>query len=189
MAPLHAGPQQYVTTAVPGGRRSAVEVDAGVLYVDDGGNVLTSAGRAAGLDLCLHQGRDCGPASANEVARRLVVPPHREGGQAQFVPAPVAVGRAGDDRIAETMAWALGRLAEPMEVDDLAQLRACERHEPDEVAHRPARPGEPAPARRLRLSVEQVAAAVGFASPVTYRHHFTRAMHTSPSAYRKAFQA
>jgi AraC family transcriptional activator FtrA len=182
-------------------RYPAVEVDAGVLYVDDGGNVLTSAGSAAGLDLCLHLvRRDCGPAYANEVARRLVVPPHREGGQAQFVPAPVAVGRTGDDPIAETMAWALGRLAEPMEVDDLARHANLA---PRTFLRNFARASGTSPMRWLigqrvqaslpllagsALSVEQVAAAVGFASPVTYRHHFTRAMHTSPSAYRKAFQ-
>ena len=86
-----------------------VRVDADVLYVDDG-DVLTSAGSAAGLDLCLHLvRRDHGADVANLVARRLVIAPHREGGQAQFIEAPVPHD-PGDDRVARTMTWALENL-------------------------------------------------------------------------------
>src|SRR5690606_36181166 len=90
-------------------RHPRVRVDRDVLYVDDG-DVLTSAGCAAGIDLCLHLVRsDRGAAAANAVARRLVVPPHRAGGQAQYVESPVAAD-ADDDRVAASMSWALAHL-------------------------------------------------------------------------------
>lgn len=100
-------------------RYPSVQVDADVLYVDDG-QVLTSAGSAAGLDLCLHLVRcDHGSAVANVVARRLVAAPYRDGGQAQFVEAAVPVG-SQDGRVAAAMAYALGHLAQPLTVADLA---------------------------------------------------------------------
>jgi AraC family transcriptional activator FtrA len=172
-----------------------VHVDPDVLYVD-GGDVLTSAGSAAGLDLCLHLVRvDHGAAVANAVARRLVIPPHRHGDQAQFIEAPVPDG--DDDRVARSMSWALAHLDERITVPRLAReanmsTRSYLRHF--------ARRGGTSPIRwligqRVRASlalletsdrsVEQIATAVGFDSAVTYRHHFARAMHTSPSAYRR----
>lgn len=181
-------------------RYPQVRVDADVLYVD-GDDVLTSAGSAAGLDLCLHLVRkDHGAKVANAVARRLVIPPHREGGQAQFIRA--AVGEVdGDDGIARSMAWALEHLAEPITVADLAaQAHVSQRT----YLRRFAAQTGTSPVRwvltqRIRASlalleetaasVEEVGAAVGFESPVTFRHHFGRAMGTSPSAYRKAFRA
>src|SRR5215475_3286788 len=174
-----------------------VRVDPDVLYVD-GGDVLTSAGSAAGLDLCLHLIRvDYGAAVANAVARRLVIPPHRHGDQAQFIEAPVPDG--DDDRVARSMSWALAHLDERITVPRLAReanmsTRSYLRHF--------ARRGGTSPIRwligqRVRASlalletsdrsVEQIATAVGFDSAVTYRHHFARAMHTSPSAYRRGF--
>ncbi|MGC1212077.1 MAG: helix-turn-helix domain-containing protein [Micromonospora sp.] len=180
-------------------RHPAVTVDPDVLYLDDG-DILTSAGSAAGLDLCVHViRRDFGAAIANAVARRLVIPPHRDGGQAQFIEAPVSVD-PDDDRIAASMAWAVTHLAEPMTVETLARqahlsARSYLRHF--------ARATGTSPIRwlidqRVRASlpllettdagVEEIAAAVGFDSPVTYRHHFGRAMRTSPSAYRRAFR-
>ncbi|RQW95776.1 helix-turn-helix domain-containing protein [Micromonospora globispora] len=180
-------------------RHPAVTVDPDVLYLDDG-DILTSAGSAAGLDLCVHViRRDFGAAIANAVARRLVIPPHRDGGQAQFIEAPVSVD-PDDARIAASMAWAVTHLAEPMTVETLARqahmsARSYLRHF--------ARATGTSPIRwlidqRVRASlsllettdagVEEIAAAVGFDSPVTYRHHFGRAMRTSPSAYRRAFR-
>lgn len=175
-----------------------VRVDPGVLYVDDG-DVLTSAGSAAGLDLCLHLVRtDHGPSVANAVARRLVIAPHRDGGQAQFVEAPVPGGPAGD-AVAESMAWALANLGQEI---TLAGLARRARMPTRTYLRRFARANGTSPARwlvaqriqaslplleRSRASIEDVAAAVGFATAVTYRSHFTRAMHTSPSAYRRAF--
>ncbi len=100
-------------------RFPAVHVSPDVLYVD-GGDVLTSAGSAAGIDLCLHiVRRDHGSAIANAVARRLVIPPHRDGGQAQLIELPVAA-RPDDDPIAGVMAWALERLDEPLALSTLA---------------------------------------------------------------------
>ncbi|MEU6020770.1 helix-turn-helix domain-containing protein [Micromonospora sp. NPDC047134] len=181
-------------------RYPKVTVDPEVLYLDDG-DILTSAGSAAGLDLCVHLvRRDHGAAVANAVARRLVIPPHRDGGQAQFIEAPVAADPQ-DDRIAGSLAWALAHLREPITVARLARqahmsTRTYLRHF--------ARSTGTSPIRwlidqRIRASlallestdtpVGQVAAAVGFDTPVTYRHHFTRAMRTSPSAYRRAFRA
>lgn len=181
-------------------RYPEVRVDADVLYVD-GDDVLTSAGSAAGLDLCLHLVRkDHGAKVANAVARRLVIPPHREGGQAQFIRA--AVGEVdGDDGIARSMAWALEHLAEPIAVADLAaqahvSQRTYLRRFSAQTGTSPVRwvltqriQASLALLEETAASVEEVGAAVGFESPVTFRHHFGRAMGTSPSAYRKAFRA
>jgi AraC family transcriptional activator FtrA len=179
-------------------RHPAVQVDADVLYLDDG-DVLTSAGSAAGLDLCLHViRRDHGPAIANAVARRLVVQPHRDGGQAQFIEAPVT-GDPADDRLARSMEWALGHLAEPITVEVLARrahmsARTYLRHFARATGTTPIRwlidqrvHASLALLETTGSSIEEVAAAVGFDATVTFRHHFSRAMRTSPSAYRKAF--
>jgi AraC family transcriptional activator FtrA len=179
-------------------RYPAVEVDADVLYLDDG-DVLTSAGSAAGLDLCLHVvRRDHGPAIANAVARRLVVQPHRDGGQAQFIEAPMP-DEPDDDRLSRSMEWALGNLAEPITVEVLA--RRAHMSERTYLRHF-ARATGTSPIRwlinqRVQASlamlevtgtpIEEVAAAVGFESAVTFRHHFGQTMRTSPSAYRRAF--
>ncbi|WP_307849108.1 transcriptional regulator FtrA [Micromonospora sp. U56] len=179
-------------------RYPRVDVDPDVLYLDDG-DVLTSAGSAAGLDLCVHVvRRDFGAAIANAVARRLVIPPHRDGGQAQFIEAPVPAD-PGDDRIARSMDWALAHLAEPLTVQQLAR----QAHMSSRTYLRQfARAAGTSPIRwlidqRIRASlvllestglpVAEVARWVGFDSAVTYRHHFGRAMRTSPSAYRRAF--
>ena len=100
-------------------RYPAVHVDPDVLYVADG-PVITSAGTAAGIDACLHLLRlEHGAAVANAVARRMVVPPHRDGGQAQYV--PMVVNEAGDPaNLAAVQQWTLENLAEPISVDDLA---------------------------------------------------------------------
>ncbi|GIE29126.1 transcriptional regulator FtrA [Actinoplanes italicus] len=179
-------------------RHPAVDVDADVLYIDHG-DVLTSAGSAAGLDLCLHViRRDHGPSVANMVARRLVVQPHRDGGQAQFIEAPMP-DEPDDDRLSRSMEWALGNLTEPITVETLA--RRAHMSERTYLRHF-ARATGTTPIRwlinqRVQASlalleatgtpIEEVAAAVGFESTVTYRHHFGQAMRTSPSAYRRAF--
>jgi len=181
-------------------RYPAVLVKPDVLYVDDG-TVLTSAGSAAGLDLCLHLVRaDHGAAVANAVARRLVIAPHRDGGQAQFIEAPVTGGDA-EDPIGRSMAWALAHLAGPITLPDLARVANLA---PRSYLRRFAMQTGSTPIRWLTdqriaaslplleadaLPVEEVASAVGFDSPVTFRHHFGRALRTSPSAYRRAFRA
>lgn len=179
-------------------RHPAVRVDPDVLYVDDG-DVLTGAGSAAGLDLCVHLvRRDHGPTIANAVARRLVVPPHRDGGQAQFVEAPVPAD-PGDDRLAASMSWALANLTAEITV---ARLAGQAHMSPRTYLRHFARATGTTPIRwlidrRVQASlpllettsapIEEVAAAVGFETAVTFRHHFTAAMRTSPSAYRRAF--
>jgi AraC family transcriptional regulator, transcriptional activator FtrA len=180
-------------------RYPLVEVDPDVLYID-GRDVLTSAGSAAGLDACLHLVRqDYGAAIANAVARRLVIQPHRDGGQAQFIERPLPAS-SGDDRIAQSMTWALEHLAEPITVRSLAQ----QAHVSERTYLRYfARATGTSPIRwlisqRIQASlallettstpVEQIASAVGFDTAVTYRHHFSQAMRTSPTAYRRAFR-
>lgn len=180
-------------------RYPLVEVDPDVLYID-GRDVLTSAGSAAGLDACLHLVRqDYGAAIANAVARRLVIQPHRDGGQAQFIERPLPAA-SGDDRIAQSMTWALEHLAEPITVRTLAQ----QAHVSERTYLRYfARATGTSPIRwligqRIQASlallettstpIEQIASTVGFDTAVTYRHHFSQAMRTSPTAYRRAFR-
>jgi AraC family transcriptional activator FtrA len=179
-------------------RYPKVRVDANALYVDEH-DVITGAGSAAGLDVCTHLVRkDHGAAIANAVARRLVIQPHRDGGQAQYIETPVTAG-PDDDRIARNMAWALEHLPETLTVETLARqahmsTRTYLRHF--------ARATGTSPIRWLitqrvqaslplletsDASVEQIAAAAGFDTAVTYRHHFGRIMRTSPTAYRRAF--
>jgi AraC family transcriptional regulator, transcriptional activator FtrA len=176
-----------------------VRVNPDVLYVD-GGDVLTSAGSAAGIDLCLHiVRRDHGSAIANAVARRLVIPPHRDGGQAQLIELPVAA-RPDDDPIAGVMAWALERLDEPLALATLAgraymSVRTFTRRFALATGQSP---GRWLIEQRVRASlallegsepIETVAARVGFGSAATYRHHFGAIMRTTPTAYRRAFYA
>ena len=179
-------------------RHPGIEVDRAPLYVDNG-RVLTSAGCAAGLDLCLHIVRsDRGVGVANDVARRLVIAPHRAGGQAQYVETPVPLP-TDDGRIAAGMAWALEHLDAAITLDELAAHCAMSRRN---FLRQFARATGTTPMRWLTeqrvqaslpllaasaLSVEQIASRVGFESPVTYRYHFVRQMHTTPSDYRSTF--
>jgi AraC family transcriptional activator FtrA len=179
-------------------RYPRIRVNADVLYVD-GDDVLTGAGNAAGLDLCLHLVRkDHGARVAGSVARRLVVPPHREGGRAQFVAAAVSEP-AADDGVARAMAWALDHLREPITVAGLAGRahlapRTFIRHFSRRTGTSPLRW---VVTQRIKaslpllehsaMSIEEIGAAVGLDRPATFRHHFGRTMKTSPSAYRRAF--
>lgn len=176
--------------------------DPGVLYVDEG-SVMTAAGSAAGIDLCLHLvRRDFGPEVANAVARRLVVPPHREGGQAQFIPRPVPRERAGGSRLAAVLDAVRARPAEDWSVERLAREAALS----PRGLHRRFReatgmsPGAWLLATRLDHArellegpgappVEEVAALAGFGSAATLRHHFRARLGTSPAAYRARFGA
>jgi AraC family transcriptional regulator, transcriptional activator FtrA len=181
-----------------------VTVDPGVLYVDEG-SVLTSAGVAAGLDLCLHViRRDHGAEVATRIARRTVVAPHRDGGQAQFVSEPIAsrpVTATGIGTSLEaTRAWALDRLDHPLDVATLAR-QAC--MSPRSFARRFRQETGTTPAQwvtdqRTRVAqtllettdipVEHVAARTGFGSATTLRTHFGRRLATTPTAYRRAFR-
>ncbi|MEU0114216.1 helix-turn-helix domain-containing protein [Streptomyces bobili] len=175
-----------------------VDLDPDVLFVDDG-PVLTSAGAASGVDICLHLIRkDHGSGLANTVARRCVVPPFRDGGQAQYIERPVP--EAGATSTAATRAWALRRLGEPLTLADLAaharmSLRTFARRFHDEVGLSPGRwliQQRVAHARHLLessdLTVDQVAGRVGFATGASLRQHLHAAIGVSPQAYRKTFQ-
>ncbi|MEV6807411.1 helix-turn-helix domain-containing protein [Streptomyces sp. NPDC051132] len=179
-------------------RYPRVELDPDVLFVADG-RMLTSAGAASGVDICLHIVRtDHGSELANAVARRCVVPPFRDGGQAQYIEQPVPdSGAAGT---AATRAWALDRLDRPLTLADLAgharmSLRTFARRFNDEVGLSPGRwliQQRVARARHLLeasdLPVDRIAAEVGFATGASLRQHLHAAIGVSPQAYRRTFQ-
>jgi transcriptional regulator GlxA family with amidase domain len=174
----------------------AIDVDPDVLYVDDG-QVITSAGTAAGIDACLHLvRREHGAAVANALARQMVMPPHRAGGQAQYVPMPL--GETGPASLAAVHEWALQHLSEPITVADLAARAVMS---PRTFARQFAARTGTTPhqwlirARLLRAqelleqsesSIEQVAVACGLA-PLMLRRHFTRVFGVTPQAYRRTF--
>jgi transcriptional regulator GlxA family with amidase domain len=176
-----------------------IDLDPDVLFVDDG-RVLTSAGAASGVDVCLHLVRkDHGSDLANKVARRCVVPPFRDGGQAQYIEQPVP--ETGAASTAATRAWALERLGEPLTLADLAaharmSLRTFARRFHDEVGLSPGRwliQQRVAHARQLLessdLTVDQIAGRVGFATGASLRQHLHASIGVSPQAYRRTFQA
>lgn len=180
-------------------RYPRVRLDPTVLYVDDG-DILTSAGAAASIDLALHLIRtDFGAEVANRVAREMVVPPHRDGGQAQFIEAPVLTRHEATDHLGAAMAWAVERLAEPLSVADLAAQAALSprqftrqfRARTGTSPHQWLLTQRTALAQRLLettdLPVEQVATDAGFGTAAALRLHFQRALHTSPAAYRRCF--
>ena len=175
-----------------------VSVRADVLYVDDG-QILTSAGKTAALDLCLHLvHRDHGASAANGLARRLVVAPHRPGGQAQFI-APPRDPRV-TDRLGPALDWARARLDKPLTVQDLAResglsARQLARRMRAEVGlsplgwlHHQRITRAQDLLERTEASVEQIAARCGMGTATTLRRHFHRAVGVSPTAYRTAFR-
>jgi transcriptional regulator GlxA family with amidase domain len=178
-------------------RYPAVSVDPGVLYVADG-PVITSAGTAAGIDACLHLLRlEHGTAVANAVARRMVVPPHRDGGQAQYV--PVIVSNAEDPaNLAAVQQWALQHLDEPISVDDLAAraLMSPRNFARQFAARTGTTPHQWLIGQRISRAqellehtgepVERVAAECGL-TPLMLRRHFARRCGTTPQAYRRTF--
>ena len=176
-----------------------ITLDESVLYVDHG-DVLTSAGAASGLDACLHLVRTrLGAQAANEVARQLVIAPHREGGQAQYIEHPVPQ-RPDDDPIGRTATWALEHLGEPLPVERLARTAQMSTRSFIRIFRETtgAAPAAWVRAQRVReaqrllestdLTVEQVATICGFGSAVTLRQAFARALGTTPSAYRRRFR-
>jgi AraC family transcriptional activator FtrA len=176
----------------------AVQVDARVLYIDDG-DLLTSAGTAACIDLCLHLvRRDHGAEVANRLARRMVVSPHRSGEQAQYIEAPIK--RQGyDDPTSRVMEWALQRLDRRISVPEMARAahlstRSLTRHFAQATGTSPARwltdqriAASSELLERTNLSVEDIAQQVGIPSPAAFRRHFSRSMGISPTAYRRNF--
>ncbi|MGX1270656.1 GlxA family transcriptional regulator [Streptomyces phaeoluteigriseus] len=176
----------------------SVRVDPDVLFIDDG-DILTSAGVAAGIDLCLHMvRRDHGTAVANEVARRTVVPPHRDGGQAQYIERPVPDPQLSGTTTAR--AWALGRLHEPIQLRDMAaqeamSVRTFTRRFREEVGVSPGQWLTQQRVERARhllestdLSVDQVARDAGFGTAQSMRQHLQAALGVTPTAYRRTFR-
>jgi AraC family transcriptional regulator, transcriptional activator FtrA len=177
-----------------------VEVDPNVLFLDAGDRLFTSAGTAAGVDLCLHIVRlDHGAHVANAVARRMVVPPQRDGGQAQFADAPMPTV-PDDDTIAATLEWAVVHLDEPLQVEDLARQAMLS---PRTFARRFRAVTGATPMRWLTrqrvlhaqrllettdLPVELVARRCGFGTSAAFRTHFRRIAGTSPLTYRRTFR-
>ncbi|MFF5087866.1 GlxA family transcriptional regulator [Streptomyces niveus] len=174
-----------------------VRVDENVLFVDEG-SVLTSAGAASGIDLCLHILRaDLGVAASNHTARRLVAAPYRSGGQAQYVPrrVPEPLG----ERFAATREWALRRLGEPLTLTALARHaavspRTFSRRFVEDTGYTPMQwimRARVDAARELlersELSIEQIATDVGLGTGTNLRLHFQSTLGTTPSAYRRTF--
>ncbi|WP_328582491.1 GlxA family transcriptional regulator [Streptomyces sp. NBC_00370] len=178
-------------------KRPLVRVDENVLFVDEG-SVLTSAGAASGIDLCLHILRgDLGVAASNHAARRLVAAPYRSGGQAQYVPrsVPEPLG----ERFAATREWALHRLGDPLTLEVLAgharvSPRTFSRRFVEDTGYTPMQWVMRARidvARELlersQRSVEQIAVDVGLGTGANLRLHFHRVLDTTPSEYRRTF--
>jgi transcriptional regulator GlxA family with amidase domain len=180
-------------------RHPRVEVDPDVLYVDNG-SVLTSAGKAAAMDLCLHLVRlDHGSSVANAAARRLVVPPHRAGGQAQFVATPVP---ARDDHpLAGLFPWIVERLDQPLTVADLARRagmssRHLGRHFKAATGTTPLQWLLTQRIRRAQEllektddGVDRIATATGMGTATTLRRHFNRTVGVPPDTYRRTFRS
>jgi AraC family transcriptional regulator, transcriptional activator FtrA len=174
-----------------------IRVEANALYIDEG-QVITSAGSAAGLDMMLHLvRRDFGPRIANQVAQRLVLPPHREGDQAQFVPRPLAADGRG--RLARLMDFVRADLSRPFTLAELSRraamsVRTLQR---EFLAASGCTPHAWLTGERLarakellettRLDAATIAARTGLGSAESLRHHFRTRVGTTPSAYRRRF--
>jgi transcriptional regulator GlxA family with amidase domain len=176
----------------------AAKVDPSVLYVDDG-PVISSAGTASGIDACLYLVRkEQGSRVANAIARRMVVPPHRDGGQAQYVDMPV--GDQHCDTLGEVIEWMQRNLDRLVTVDDLARLAAMS---PRTFARRFVQETGTTPQRwltgqRILLAqhlleetdetIDLIAERAGFGNAAAFRHHFRGWRTTTPAAYRRAFR-
>ncbi|MFE7225259.1 GlxA family transcriptional regulator [Nocardioides sp. NPDC057577] len=179
-------------------RYPQVDVRPGVLYVDEG-DVLTSAGKTAALDLCVHLVRgDLGAAAANGIARNLVVPAHRTGGQAQFI-TPPAQPRAPEG-LATTLEWARARLDQPLTVRELAdhaglstrqlarRMQAELQTGPLDWLHHQRISRAQELLERTDASIDQIAGSCGMGTAATLRRHFHRALGVTPTTYRTTFR-
>lgn len=189
----------WAHTAELGARHPLAVIDQDVLYTDNG-SVLTAAGKAAAVDLCLHLIHlDHGAAVANAVARRLVMAPHRPGGQAQFVATPMQV--AGDHALAGLLSWAQQRLDQPLTVTDLAvraststrqlgrQFRAVTGQPPLQwlLTQRVRRAQELL--ETTDDGIQAIAEATGMGTATTLRRQFKRAVGVPPDTYRRTFRS
>lgn len=175
-----------------------VEVDPDVLFVDDG-DIVTSAGTAAGIDACLHIVRkEFGSAAANAIARRMVVPPQRDGGQRQYIDRPVP--RCEEQSIRDVLAWMDEHLDEPQTVEDLARRAhlSTRTFARTFVAETGTTPMQWLATQRVQhartlleesgLDLEEIARLSGFGSAALLRHHFRRAVGVPPTDYRQTFR-
>ncbi len=178
-------------------RYPGIEVDPDVLFVQNG-NIVTGAGTAAGIDAALHVVRqERGAAAANVIARRMIVPPQRDGGQSQYIAQPVP--ESYSDLFAEVVDWMLENLVEDLGIERLAKralmsTRTFARRFRAEMGTTPA-----AWLNRQRLiraqqlleesdlALEHIAQQTGFGSAAVMRHHFVKVLQTSPQAYRRTF--
>lgn len=174
-----------------------ISVDPDVLFVEDG-RIITSAGTASGIDACLHLIRkELGASAANVVARRMVVPPQRAGGQSQYIATPIPACQS--DSFAEVTEWMLENLDQELTIDELARKALMS---PRTFARRfkadlGATPGAWLNRQRLLhaqrlleesgLPLDTVAAESGFGTAAVMRHHFAKTLNTTPAAYRRAF--
>jgi transcriptional regulator GlxA family with amidase domain len=178
-----------------------VTVDPNVLYIDDG-DIATSAGTASGIDLCLHLVRkDHGADVANAIARAMVVPPHREGGQAQYIEYPMVAADGEDDLFDTTLEWAQEHLGEPLTVEDLAQRAAMSsrtfarrfRDATGTTPHRWLTTQRVRFAQRMLestdRSIDWIAIDAGFGTATNMRQHFHRVLGVPPGRYRDTFRS
>jgi transcriptional regulator GlxA family with amidase domain len=176
-----------------------ITVDPDVLFVEDR-RVITSAGTAAGIDAALHLVRlEHGAAAANVIARRMVIPPQRDGGQAQYIPSPVQ--ERCSDSLAAVTEWMLDNLAEDLSVEHMARRalmssRTFARRFRDDVGTTPAawlNRQRILQAQQLlettELGFETIAQQTGFGTAAVLRHHFLKVLQTTPTSYRRAFGA
>jgi transcriptional regulator GlxA family with amidase domain len=188
----------WLHAATLAARYPRVQVDPDVLYVDSG-TILTSAGKSAGMDLCLHVVRlDHGAAVANALARRLVIPPHRTGGQSQYIPAPLPAHEG--QPLADLLHWASGQLDQPLTVPDLARRAGLSPRHLTRQFHAVTgtTPLQWLQGQRLHRaqellettddSVEQIAERTGMGTAATLRRHFHRSLGVPPDAYRHTFR-
>ncbi|MGW2183715.1 GlxA family transcriptional regulator [Streptomyces sp. NPDC001732] len=180
-------------------RHPAVDVDGSSLYIDNG-PLITSAGVAAALDLCLHLvRRDLGAALAATTARRTVMPLQRDGGQSQFIEHPDPTSR--DTTLQPVLHWMEAHLHEQLTLDDIARhaamsVRSLNRHFRTQTSTTPLQWLLRARVHRARellettaIPIERIATETGFGAPSTFRQHFARHTGTSPQAYRAAFRS
>ncbi len=180
-------------------RHPTAEIDRNVLFVDDG-NLITSAGTAAGIDACLHLvRRELGSEVTNTIARRMVVPPQRDGGQRQYIEQPIPVRCS--EGFAPQLDWVLSNLDKPHTVGTLAaranmSARTFARRFVEETGRTPMQwvtDQRVLFARRLLeetdLDVDRVADKAGFGTATLLRHHFRRVVGVTPSDYRRRFSS